>query len=285
MSEKQEQRAPVIEEMVRLQEKARYILQTFPGESVLVTSVIQRAAERLYNVRFRRAASSDERTAVLDLDFPFATDDIESVVHRYAVRGDRELFLSIGPGSHDYPTEQAESKRSGTKRAFIVSDPAFGIAPLQANLDALELPSHSYGITSDQLHDLPEESYLYRALDYSTLPDDSIDTLQIVNVLSDPNVLGLDATHLVRILKPETGELVIVTTNTPENFTLDDLRRITRYLGCSIEVFYEAGTDGDAVPQDKLRELKVRYHVGPSPMRPGSYIAILRKPVHSPGET
>lgn len=279
---------PSMEDMAQLQKKATYILSVFEDHPKL--GAITKREDGFYDVEFEEDVfgTTTKSMAVLDLNFPFTEEGISSVVAKYTKRPDRELFLSIGPGNVDYPKKYTDDKNVGTKRAFVITDTAYGIARVEENLNSLRLPSQSYCIGSDEIQGLPDESYLYNKIDYSGLPGDSFDTIQIANTLSDPNAYGIHLSDLVRVLKSGTGELVVITTNTPENYTLQDLKQDAGELNCQVDVLYGLEKDstytdrlendrGKAIPKQLRNILREKYHATFGFLAPGSYVAIVRK--------
>ncbi len=193
------------EEMAMLRLKAENILSAhLRSEEAKSIFKIERRDDGFYDVGFYHIWDGRESAeiAVLDLDFPFASEDVSTILSKCSQRADREIFLSIGPGSIDLPSKRHEDKRTGLKRIFIISDPGFGIARRKENLldhnqHGLALKGISYCIESTDVRDLPEESHLFGRLDLDAIPEDSIDTIQVSNVLSDlwTSVLRQPSSH------------------------------------------------------------------------------------------
>ena len=217
-------------------------LHSFP--ELILLSRIQKIKDG-YRVKFRLGEdalsrqSAPERTAVLDLAFPIEVRPIAEVIEQHQKAG-RELFLGIGAGVSDYPKKiNMDPKES--RRAFFASDISYGLMPHEDNFASLALPKR-YMMSSKMLREpWPASTHFLNAFDYRAMPNDAFDTIQMVNVLTDPKVTKTPMQEALRMLKPDTGEFVIMNElGRPESHSLFQSNFMLKAYGGIIQevIFY-----------------------------------------------
>ncbi len=248
-----------------------------------------------YRVRFHSTQHTilgeqgTDRSAVLDLAFPVEVRPISDLIEHYQ-KANRELFLGIGSGVRDYPKkENADPKES--QRAFFAHDVSYGIAPHEGNFAGLSLPKR-YATPSKMLRaPCPESTHFFNALDYRAVANDTFDTIQMVNVLTDRYAKTTPTQEALRMLKPDTGEFVIMNELGPESHSIFQCQFVIQSYGGIIQevVFHtaagevrdELGNAKRVVPEETIARLQRDYHISPShfaePLASGSYCVIVKK--------
>ena len=261
---------------------------------------MRKTKEGFYRVAFENKRSQNimgegmrERTAVLDLTFPIEVKPIAEVIEM-CQKDERNMFLGIGSGLRDYPKKSnADPKES--QRAFLVSDISYGLAPHDENFANFALPSRYMTPTSSLKEPWPERTHFFNALDYRAIPNNVFDTIQMVNVLTDPNVLTTPLAEGLRMLKPDTGEFVIMNELGPQSHSIFHTSfMIQSYGGIIGEVIFHArkeetheqvGSDYSVVSQQIIDRLQKTYHISPqhftNGLAEGSYCVIAKKSTSS----
>ncbi len=283
-------------EQIRLENNARHILfgthyvsNFLPHPDIQVTK-IKKQTDGYYAVTYKQHPKyGPKRTVSLDLDFPLAQENIATIVARYQKAG-RQLFLSVGADTNDYPKiENADPSES--RRAFFVSDKGYGIVANRENFALFHDATPKEHFHSK----MPHETFLFNGLDaeYPKLAEDTFDTIQLVNILSDPSSIGLRLHELIRTLKRGSGEMVIVNTNTPDVFPLEALQKVATSEKCSLEIIFHRNERGKGdsesetkymIPEEIVERMQQDYHISPqqftdnSSREAGCYAAIIRKP-------
>ena len=288
-------------------EKARYILAlgTPPSNRVAIHS-LQQTAEGYYRAgysevrpgRTENSAPIDD-TALLDLNFPFAKEDVKTLIDRYSHQPDLELFLSFGPGELDYPRTTDNDPREGA-RVFIVVDEAFGRARDKDKEQSVPLSIFNHHLTSRNVrHEKPQRTYLFNGLPFDTVRN-AFDITQAINVISEPRIFSDPPNHiesLASVIKPGTGKLFLCETSTSDAYPLKRVKREVEQLGYSMEVLFHVPEPPDEVPEDQkprlsevlpealIQKLQSEYHVNPAhfPNSTGGYAVEIHKPVTSRG--
>ena len=284
-------------------EKARYILAhgAPPSNRVAIHS-LQKTAEGYYRASYSEVppwmtegSTPIDDTALLDLNFPFAKEDVKTLIDRYRHQPDLELFLSFGPGEQDYPRTHDNDPREGA-RVFIVVDQAFGRAWDRHKEQGTLLSRNWNHVTSkDVRHERPKRTCLFNSLPFDTARD-AFDTVQAVNVISEPRIFSNPPDQiesLASVIKPGTGTLFLCETSTSDAYPLKRVKREVEQLGYSMEVLFHVPEPPDEVPEDQkprlsevlpevlVRKLQSEYHVYPAhfPNSTGGYAVVIHKPV------
>ena len=233
--------------------------------------------------------------SLLDLDFPFAQEDMRAVLDQYRGRYDLQMFLSLGPGQFDYPKKENGDPREET-RIFFVVDNAFGLVDDREVKRERALFELNYYIPSHKIREeRPDRTYIYNGLPYDAV-ENTFDVVQMVNVLSEPKG-SIFQEHrsgeigsYMRMVKPGVGELFIFNSNTPSSYPLDQVEREVQELGCSIDIFFHSpegehvrhDEESKVIPKELIQKLQREYHVDPVHWQhghhEGSYAAVIRKP-------
>ena len=288
-------------------EKARYILaHGAPPSNRVTIHKLQKTAEGYYHASYSEVppwmtenSSPIDDTVLLDLDFPFAKEDVKTVIDRYSHQPGLELFLSFGPGEQDYPRTRDNDPREGA-RVFIVVDEAFGRAWDRHKEQDTLLSRHWNHVTSrDVRHERPQRTYLFNGLPFDAVRN-AFDIMQAVNVISEPRIFSDPPDQiksLASVIKPGTGTLFLCETSTSDAYPLKRVKREVEQLGYSMEVLFEVPEPPDNIPEDKkpklsevlpealIRKLRSEYHVNPAhfPNSTGGYAVEIHKPVTSRG--
>lgn len=265
-----------------------------PKENINVLGT-RRLKSGYYRVTFQDLrADADtmfDKTAVLDLTFPIETNPIDQVIRQYQAEG-RELFLALGAGVRDYPKKENLDPNE-SKRAFFATDISYGIAPHEDNYAMLDLPLR-YSTPANMLEKAwPDHTHFFNATDHSVIPDDTFDTIQMCNVLSDPRLRVSPLQDAVRALKRETGELLVMNRLSPLQHSPYQLQFMLSAYGAIIDkvIFhalnaepkeshmYENGLS--VVTPAVLEWLQHNFHVSPehltNGLSEGTYCVIIRK--------
>lgn len=251
-----------------------------------------------YRVTFQDLRPGSEKmfdkSAVLDLTFPLETRPIDQIIREHQAEG-RELFLALGAGVRDYPKKE-NGDPNESKRAFFATDISYGIAPHEDNFAMLNLPMRYSTPASMMEKAWPEPTHFFNTIDDDAIPDDTFDTIQMCNVLSDPKLRTLPFSPLknaLRILKRDTGEFLIMNRLLPLEHSPYHLKlMLSTYGGIIDEVVFHALK---AEPKEKqmykkgmsvvsaeiVARLERDYHVSPehlvNGLSEGAYCVIVKK--------
>lgn len=240
---------------------------------------ITKRSDGFYNVIY---GDNYPCTAVLDLDFPFSEKEVSDVIKESE---GREICLFIGTGKYDLPIERLENGRADERRVFLVSEIGFGVTSEPENISSScstgFISNGSYAVTSSNINDLPGDSYLFGLLNFGQIPEGSIDLIYTSNLFNDPGA-SIRSVDLINLLKVNTGELLIVSTNTPDKYSLKDLKRDFVESGCDVEVlWYRENSEVDYLMPDDVAGI-VREKTSTVVNRAGdigSYVVVVRKRV------
>ncbi|MBI2612280.1 hypothetical protein HYW59_00475 [Candidatus Kaiserbacteria bacterium] len=257
---------------------------------------LEKTRDGFYRAHYTIYGSNNE-TSLLDLDFPFAQEDFETLLRRIETKKDIQIFLSLGAGQFDYPKKENEDPQEAN-RAFFVVDKAYGFVEdteVKKERPLLEL---DWYITSRNVRsEKPERTYFYNGLPYDAAKN-SFDIVQMINLLSEPKG-SIFQEHrageiygYVKLIKPITGELFIFNANTPDAYPLRQVKKEVEKLGGSIEILIDLSDGGLITDQQLVQRLRQHYHVnpihfedpltdGPQEMDAGTYAVIIRKPKES----
>src|SRR3989338_5844248 len=251
-----------------------------------------------YRIRFQDLRQGSEKmldkTAVLDLTFPLETKPVDQVIRQHQAEG-RELFLALGAGVRDYPKKE-NGDPNESKRAYFATDISYGIAPHEDNFATLNLPVR-YSTPASMLEKAwPEPTHFFNTIDDGAIPDDTFDTIQMCNVLSDPKLRTLPFSPLknaLRILKRDTGEVLIMNRLLPLEHSPHHLQlMLSAYGGIIDEVVFHAlrAEPKEAqmykrvlsvVSAEDVARLERDYHVSPehlvNGLSEGAYCVIVKK--------
>ena len=191
------------------------------------------------------------------------------------IRSKKRTEISIGPGVNTLPNPDREDT------CYICFDRSY----FGGNNDYLRDCLQSHNFSMKEVKYLADKGVLFSNIpgEDTGLPDSCADIIKISNVLNDPNAYHGAAiiAESKRILKPK-GAIYVAATNTPENFLLTDLVKLSRDLGLKSQTLCSAlSYNSPSVPLDEV-EARLFEHVDDrffpgNPVPRGSYLVKLTK--------